>query len=73
MIPLSSKLDSFSMCGQNGNTKFLINIELNKVSEWLKLNKLSHNINKTKYMLFKTTRRKVATSPLVKIDNTNID
>ena len=70
MIPLSSTLDSFSTCEQN---EFIINIELNKVSKWIKLNKLSLNINKTKYILFKTTRRKGATSPLLKIDNTNID
>ena len=51
---------------------FLLNLELNKVNEWLRLNKLSLNINKTKYMLFKTIKRKVATSLLLKINNTNI-
>ena len=70
---LSSTFDTFSKYEQNGNVKFLINTEFNKVSEWLKLNKLYLNLNKTKYMLCKTARRKGVTCQLLIIDNTNID
>ena len=36
-----------------------INNELAKVCDWLKLNKLSLNVSKTKYMIFHTIQRKV--------------
>ena len=70
---LSNTIDSFSTYEQHGNVEFVINTTLNKISEWLKLNKLSLNLNKTKYMLFKTARRKSETFPLLIIDNTTID
>ena len=45
---LSSTLDLFSTYEQNGNVQFVINTELKKNCELLKLNKLSLNLNKTK-------------------------
>ena len=36
-----------------------INIELTKITDWLKINKLSLNEDKTKYMIFHSTRRKM--------------
>ena len=36
-----------------------INSELDKISDWLKTNKLSLNVNKTKMMLFYQFQRKV--------------
>ena len=55
---LSSTVNSFSDINCSVDT--LINEELSKVIEWLKINKLSLNKNKSKYMIFQ-------------IDNTNID
>ena len=45
---------------------------MNKIHTWLKLNKLSLNIGKTKAMIF-TTPQKSATLPNVKIDNTALE
>ncbi len=36
-----------------------LNTELANVSEWLKVNKLSLNVNKSKYMIFHTNRKQV--------------
>ena len=54
----SSTMYSFSTHEDSGNVEFSINVELHKISEWLELGKLSLNLNKTKYILFKTARRK---------------
>ena len=43
----------------NGNIPSSINVELNKIIEWLKLNRLTLNVQKTKYMPFKTSKKKV--------------
>ena len=45
---LTSTLETFSTNELNGNTASSINIELNKISEWLKLNRLTLNVQKTK-------------------------
>ena len=55
---VTSKLETFSTNELNGITASSINIELNKISEWLKLNRLTLNVQKTKYMLFKTSKKK---------------
>ena len=44
-----------------------LSIELDKISEWLKVNKLSLNIDKTKSMVFHNPQRKV-TIPEIKMD-----
>jgi hypothetical protein len=49
-----------------------INTELQQVSEWLKLNKLSLNVKKTKAMIFHTIQRNI-TLPELYIDGTKID
>ena len=49
-----------------------INNELKLVSEWLKLNKLSLNIEKTKAMLFHTSQRHIVT-PDIFIDGNKIE
>ena len=49
-----------------------INVELEKVTDWLKLNKLSLNINKTKAMLFHTPRKKV-NPPKILIQGTEVE
>ena len=57
---------------KESNINSIINKELSYVNEWLKVNKLSLNISKSKYMLFHTSRRKVE-SLKIKIDNTEIE
>ena len=69
---LTSTLETFSTNELNGNPASSINIELNKISEWLKLNQLTLNVQKTKYMLFKTSKKKVQTL-LLQMDNKIID
>ena len=66
---LTSTLETISTNELNGNTASSINIELNKISEWLKL---TLNVQKTKYMLFKTSKKKVQTL-LLQMDNKIID
>ena len=48
-----------------------INDELGKINEWLEINKLSLNINKSRYMLFHMTNKQV-NAPTLQISNTNI-
>ncbi len=55
---LTSTLTSFCISIPNSKYQFsilsrAINIELEKVNEWLKINKLSVNVSKTKFMVFK--------------------
>ena len=69
---LSSTLNTFNDNIQNDNLESLINDELLKINEWLKINKLSLNIAKSKYMTFQWTNKNVQTLTL-KIDNINIE
>ena len=69
---LTSTLDTFSNNELNGNTASSINIELNTISEWLKLNRLTLNVQNTKYMLIKTSKKKVQ-NLLLHMDNNIID
>ena len=54
------------------NVDTLINNELAKISEWLKINKLSLNVGKSKCILYKMIN-KALTIPVLKIDTTVID
>ena len=49
---LSSTINSFNDEQSNVDTQPLINDELSKIIEWLNINKLSLNKNKSKYMIF---------------------
>ena len=49
---LSCTIDYVSDINSNTNADTLINVEICKVIEWLKINKLSLNKNKSKYMTF---------------------
>jgi hypothetical protein len=49
-----------------------LNNELTVVNNWLKLNKLSLNISKTKSMIFHTPQKRI-TPPTLKIENTLIE
>ena len=65
---LSATLGTFGTGPMQENN---INEVLNKVSNWLKLNKLSLNINKTKAMVFHTHQR-IVQPPVIRIENTNV-
>ena len=69
---LSSTLNTFNDNIQNYNLESLLNDELLKINEWLKINKLSLNIAKSKYMTLQKTNENVQTLTL-KIDNINIE
>ena len=58
--------------GNNLSIQNSINNELTKITDWLKLNRLSLNIPKTKFMVFHTTKRRI---PLIqiKIEDTIIE
>ena len=49
-----------------------INNELAKVNDWLKINKLSLNIDKTKFMIFHNYQQQI-TVPNISIDNVAIE
>ena len=54
------------------NTNVNINNELSKISEWLKINRLSLNTKKTKAMIFHMPEKQV-TTPTLEIDETSIE
>ena len=51
---INSHLCSFTHGGNDdfGLVTALINLELRKISDWLAVNKLSLNVQKTKFMIF---------------------
>ena len=59
-------IDDLEDIGEN------INKELIKISEWLKINRLSLNATKSKFMMFKKTN-KIVNSPNLNIDGTPIE
>ena len=69
---LSSTIDSFSDITSNTNADSLINAEICKVIEWLKINKLSLNKTKSKYMTFHMPKKEIQHLTL-KIDGVNIE
>ena len=69
---LMSTLGSFNSNQNQNSLEQNINEELNKISGWLKVNKLSLNAKKSKFMIFKRVNKTV--EPLsLKIENTNIE
>ena len=69
---LSSTLNTFNDNIHDQNLETLINEELIKISEWLKINKLSLNVVKSKYMIFKKKKKNIQTLNM-KIDNIDIE
>ena len=67
---LSASLGTFAIGGQDRDGN--INTELDKVSIWFKVNRLSLNFTKTKAMLFHAKQKKVS-SPIISIEGTIID
>ena len=68
---LVSTLGSITNGTNNPNTEHMINTGLHNIVSWLKLNKLTLNINKTKYMIFQMPNKKVI-APTLTIDGVNI-
>ena len=56
----------------NKNIQSVINEELSKVNEWLNINKLLLNKNKSKYIIFRMPNKSIETLTL-KIDNKDIE
>ena len=46
-----------------------VNLELEKITDWFKANKLSLNIKKTHFILFRTKNEKIVSKVSIKIDN----
>ena len=55
------------------NSNDEINTELNKISVWLNVNKLSRNVKKSEYMIFHHTPMKKVKYPNLKINNIAIE
>ena len=56
----------------NENVSLVINNELSKIDEWLKINNLSLNVKKSKVIVFKKPN-KVAANPILQIENKVIE
>ena len=50
-----------------------LNLELNKLSIWFKANKLSLNLKKTKYIVFRPSQRRINCNIVISIDDQHID
>ena len=56
------------MCNKNLDTLIdKMNEELLKINTWLQLNKLSLNLKKTNFILFKSSKKKITKKPDIKI------
>ena len=71
--------DTTLMCSLNSQDlrnpeelSIIINLELDKISEWLKLNRLSLNIAKSKFAMFHMPQKKIA-DLLLKIENVALE
>ena len=58
---LSSQMHCFGDANDNDNIFMNLSSELNKIIEWLKINKLSLNIKKSKFMIFHTPQKNFKT------------
>ena len=68
---LLANLEQFGFKSED-NYSLQINTEVEKINEWLKYNKLSLNVAKTKFMIFHLPQKTV-TPPNIKINEHNID
>jgi len=50
-----------------------VNLELEKITDWFKANKLSLNIKKTHFILYRTKNKKIVSNISIKIDNIAIN
>ena len=71
---LISSLCTFNYSlSSNNDVSNNINLELNKVHDWLVANKLSLNIPKTKFMVFSFSQSRTEINLNLKLDNTDIE
>ena len=69
---LCSTLNAFKPKSQNETLNGNINKELCKIDKWLKLNKLSLNTTKSKFIIFYMPQKRVEI-PIININNVTID
>ena len=69
---LYSTLNSLQDSNKQHNLNEIINYELSKISTWLKANKLSLNVNKSKFMVFCTPQKKIRL-PTLHIDGSELE
>ena len=62
-ITLSSTLNVFSDNTHDQNLESLINEELVKINDWLKINQLSLNVVKSKFMIFQMKKKNIDIKP----------
>ena len=61
---------------EHDNYDELINVtktELDNISHWLLMNKLSLNVGKTKFIIFRTPRKLIPSIPTITINSENIE
>ena len=51
----------------------MVNVELEKLTNWIKANKLSLNIKKWKFMIFSSVRKQFHYIPNIKLDGSSLD
>ncbi len=69
---LSTTIEIVVRISTNVAISDILNNELSMVNNWLKVNKLSLNIKKSKYIIFHTKKQKIQSLTLA-IDNVNIE
>ena len=69
---LYSTLNSLQDSNKQRNLNEIINYELSKISTWLKANKLSLNVNKSKFMVVCTPQKKIRL-PTLHIDGSELE
>ena len=69
---LHNYADDTTLCGTLNQNVNNINKEIKNITEWLKINKLSLNVKKTKAMLFHMPQNKLI-PPNLQINETNIE
>ncbi len=70
---ISGSLNILSQQAETGELNNVINTELTKINDWLKVNKLSLNIGKTKFMIFHTPQKRKIPKLDLRINNTSIE
>jgi hypothetical protein len=51
----------------------MVNVELEKLTNWIETNKLSLNIKKSKFMIFSTIRKQFHYIPNIKLDGSSLE
>jgi len=79
IVHVSSKMkpilfaDDTNLLLHNENLVSTANVEVQKISDWLKVNKLSLNIKKTHFVVFHNRQKLIPEKLILKIDNVAID